>query len=99
MVGCPDDVLLVAGRSAGLLGVDEPGSDPDAGSAKGKRHGETTAITDTTSGDDDDVLAGEGRLAALADVDDLGDQDRSRDLTSVATALRTLRQPTRVNQS
>lgn len=87
MVGSLDNVLLVPRGSAGLLGVDETGTNPHALGAEREGHGETAAIGDTTGSNNHDVLAGKRRLLALAKVNDLGDKDRGRDLAGVATAL------------
>lgn len=85
-----DDELLVLGGSTGLLGSDETGTNPNGLGAVHEGSGETTAIVDTTSGDDVDLLAGKRGDLALALVNDGGDEDRGGDGTSVATTLTTL---------
>lgn len=85
-----DDELLVALGGAGLDGSDEAGADPDGLGAPHERSGEAAAVGDTAGSDDVDGLAGQRRGAALALVDDGGDEDRGGDRAGVATALTAL---------
>lgn len=63
------DGFLVSLGSAGLIGQDETGADPDGGGAQHERSGDGLAIVDTASGDDLDRSAGQRRLVALDKVD------------------------------
>lgn len=62
-------------RSSRLGRRNEASADPDGLGTKSKGHSKATAVKDTTSGDDTDRLARHGRHLALAQVDDLGDED------------------------
>lgn len=84
------DGLLVRLGGAGLVGQDEAGADPDGAGAHHEGSGQQLAVVNTTSGDDLDGAAGQGRLVLVADLDDGGDQDGGGDITGVATALTAL---------
>lgn len=84
------DGLLVGAGSAGLVGEDEAGADPDAGSAHHEGRGEKLAVVNTAGSNDLDGAAGEGRLLATALLDDGGNEDGGGDVTSVATTLAAL---------
>ncbi|KAI3485919.1 hypothetical protein L1887_50573 [Cichorium endivia] len=82
--------LLVRLGSAGLLGGDESGADPDTVGAVAERSSETAAVVNTAGSHGDDGLAGQRALAAAADVDDAGCNDGEGNVTSVSTTLATL---------
>lgn len=79
-------------RRASLDGSNETGTDPNGGSTERERHGETTAVKDTASGDNLDLLAGEGRLVALDDVDDWKEAGGSANSKSIGQARATYRE-------
>lgn len=76
--------------SAGLVGEDEAGTDPDGAGAHHERRGEELTVVDTSSGDDLDGSASDGGLVLVADFDDGGDEDSGGNVTGVATALTAL---------
>lgn len=84
------DGLLVGLGSAGLVGQDEAGADPDGGGAHDEGGGEGLAVADATGGDDLDGSASQGRLGVADGLDDGGDQDGGGGIASVATALTAL---------
>lgn len=84
------DSLLVSLRGASLISEDEAGTDPDTTGTEVKRSSDGLAVEDTAGGDDLHGLAGHGRLVALAELGDGGDEDRRGDVTRVATALAAL---------
>lgn len=75
---------------ASLVGQDEAGTDPDAGSAQHEGGGEGVAVEETTSGDNLDGLAGHGALLASTELGDGRDENSGGDITGVPTALTTL---------
>ncbi len=84
------DELLVHLRRPSLLARDEPRADPHPSGAIREGGSEAAAVSDAACGDDDDGLAGEGALRALAEVDDCGDEDREGRLAGVSAALAAL---------
>jgi hypothetical protein len=83
------DCLLVRLGSAGLLGQDEAGADPD--SAGAQRHGgcQTLAVEEAT-GCDDLHFGAQAALLALAHGCHGGDQDSCGNIASVTTTLTAL---------
>lgn len=84
------DGVLVGLGSAGLVGQDEAGADPDSRGAHDEGRGERLAVADTASGDDLDGALCQGRLCVADGLDDGGDQHRGRGVTGVAAALTAL---------
>lgn len=89
VTGGADGVLVGLG-SAGLVGQDEAGADPDGGGTHDESRSEGLAVADTTGGDDLDRSAGQGRLGVADGLDDGGDQDSGGGITGVATTLTAL---------
>lgn len=76
--------------STSLFGQNEAGTDPDGGSAERQSSSERLAVEQTTSGNNLHRLAGQGALAALAQLGNGRDEDSCWDVAGVATALTTL---------
>jgi hypothetical protein len=90
VVTSSSDSLLVSLRCTSLIGQDEAGTHPNGGSTKHKGGGDSLAIIDTTSSDDLDRSAGHGAGLALAELNNSGDQNSCRNITSVSSSLTTL---------
>lgn len=84
------DGLLVGAGSAGLIGENEAGADPDASGAHHESSSDSGAVGDTAGSNDLDGAASQRRLVLGADVDNGGDEDSGGDITSVATTLAAL---------
>lgn len=84
------DSLLVGAGSAGLIGEDEAGADPDGAGAHHESSSDGLAVGDAAGSDDLDGAAGEGRLVLVADLDNGGDEDGGGDVAGVAATLTTL---------
>ena len=63
----------------------------NGGSTEGESHGDGSTVVDTSSGDDLNLLAGEGRLSTGDEFDAGGDENRRGDISSVSSSLSTYR--------
>lgn len=84
------DSLLVSLGGTGLLGKNETGSDPDAGSTKHKSSSKRVTVEQTTSSNNLDGLLSEGADLAFTDLGNGGNENRRGNVTSVTTTLATL---------
>jgi len=82
--------FLVGLGSAGFFAEDKSGTDPDSAGTEREGSGQGLSIEYTTCGDDLDRLASHGALYTFAESDDLWNQDRSRNVSGVATSFATL---------
>jgi hypothetical protein len=84
------DSLLVSFRCTSLLRKDKPGTHPYGRGAHHEGSSKGLAAEDATRCDDLDLLASEGRLVPLDELDNRWDENGGRNVTSVTTALTTL---------
>jgi len=84
------DSLLVSFRCTSLLRKDKPGTHPYGRGAHYEGSSKGLAAEDATRCDDLDLLASEWRLVPLDELDNRGDEDGRRNVTSVTTTLTTL---------
>lgn len=90
VISAQHGVLVVLGR-ASLGGADEARAHPHRTGAQGQRHGQAATVVDAARGHHQHRAAREARLAALAQVHNLGDEHRSGHVARVSAALAALR--------
>lgn len=72
------------------LGKHESGTNPDSTGTERESSSESLVVEDTACSNNLHWLSSHGRLAVLAETDDLWDQDGCRDVTGVASSFTTL---------
>lgn len=82
--------FLVRLGGTGLISEDETGSNPDGTGTHHEGSSQKLTVVDTTGGDDLNGALEERALGVLAEVDDGGDENGGRDVTSVTATLTTL---------
>jgi hypothetical protein len=87
--GCPDGFLVSLG-STGFFAEDKSCADPDGVSAEHQRSGQGLAVEESTSCYDQYVVSRQGAFLTLYHLDNSGDEDGGRDVSSVATSFTSL---------